>query len=123
MAERQRADYIDVAPTYLKEPLQKNGSLVLSDRRIECNGTITPLKADYITDCIQYFNNKDVDHPIFIVIGNSPGGCVSAGFRILEAMQHSQAPVYVVLEELAVSMAAMITTLADKSYALSLIHI
>ena len=116
-AERQRADYVDVAPIYLKEPLQKDGSLVISDRRIEFNGVVTPWKANYVTDRIQYFNNKDANHPIFIVIGASPGGSVLAGFRILKAMGNSQAPVYVVVKELAASMAACITTLADRSYA------
>jgi ATP-dependent Clp protease protease subunit len=116
-AECQNINYADTAPIYLKEPLQKGGSLVISDRRIELNGCITPWKADYVTDRIQYFNNKDVSHPIFIVIESSPGGSVRAGACILKAMENSQAPVYVVVKGCAASMAALIATLADKSYA------
>ena len=116
-AERQRADYIDVAPVYLTEPLQAGKSLIISDRRIELNGCITPWKANYVTDRIQYFNNKDASNPIFIIIGSSPGGSVRAGADILKAMENSRAPVYVVVKGFAASMAALITTLADKSYA------
>jgi ATP-dependent Clp protease, protease subunit len=116
-AECQSINYADAAPIYLKEPLQKGGSLVISDRRIELNGLITPWKANYVTDRIQYFNNKDFSYPIFIVIESSPGGSVRAGACILKAMENSQAPVYVVVKGFAASMAALITTLADKSYA------
>ena len=116
-AKKKRAAYADGEPVYLKEPLQKGGSLVISDRCIQLNGVITPWKANYVTDRIQYFNNKDSSHPIFIVIGDSPGGSAMAGWRILKAMQNSQAPVYVVVKSFAASMAACITTLADRSYA------
>ena len=40
-----------------------------------------------------------------------------AGYRILKAMEGSEAPVYVVVKSFAASMAACITTLAEKSYA------
>ena len=116
-AKKKRAAYADGEPVYLKEPLQAGGSLVISDRRIELNGVITAWKANYVTDRIQYFNNKEDSHPIFIVIGDSPGGSAMAGWCILKAMQNSQAPVYVVVKSFAASMAACITTLADRSYA------
>ncbi len=116
-AERQRTKYANTAPVYLKDPLQAGGSLIISDRRIELNGCITPWKAQYIVDGIQYFNNKDASHPIFIVIDSSPGGALQAGSCILKAMENSQAPVYVVVKSFAASMAALITTLADQSYA------
>jgi ATP-dependent Clp protease, protease subunit len=116
-AELQRANYADIAPIYLTEPLQQGGTLVVSDRRIELNGCISPWKANYIVDRIQYFNNKDVSNPIFIVIESSPGGSVIAGSQILKAMENSQAPVYVVVQGFAASMAACIATLADRSFA------
>lgn len=116
-AKKQRAAYADGEAVYLKNPLQKNGSLVISDRRVDLNGAITPWKANYVTDRIQYLNNKDTRYPIFIVIDNSPGGSVEAGWCILKAMKNSQAPVYVVVKSFAASMAACITTLADRSYA------
>jgi ATP-dependent Clp protease, protease subunit len=116
-AELQRANYADIAPIYLAEPLQQGGTLIISDRRIELNGCISPWKANYIVDRIQYFNNKDVSNPIFIVIESSPGGSVIAGSQILKAMENSQAPVYVVVQGFAASMAACIATLADRSFA------
>ncbi len=108
---------IDVNASYLDQPLQKDGSLIISDRRIELNGVITPWKANYIIDTIHYLNNKNPRFPIFLVIGYSPGGSVLSGSRILEAMHKSKSPVYVVIKEFAASMSAIITTLAKKSYA------
>ncbi|MEL6412752.1 MAG: ATP-dependent Clp protease proteolytic subunit [Bacteroidota bacterium] len=114
---KEHGKYIDKAPVYTKEPLQGDGTLVLSDRCITLNGVINAWKATYVVDCIQYFNNKDQEHPIFIMIEHSPGGSIMAGMRILKAMENSQAPVHVVVKSFAASMASCITTLADKSYA------
>ena len=100
-----------------ENPLKENGTLVISDRRIPLNGLITTDTADYITSRIQYWNNKDRKLPIFIVIDASPGGSVMAGYRILKAMESSDAPVHVVVKSFAASMAAAITTLATESYA------
>ena len=116
-AKKKRANYADGGAVYLKEPLQKDGTLVISDRRIDFNGYISPWKANYVTDRIQFFNNQNTNYPIFIVIEDSPGGSVQAGFRILKAMEKSQAPVYVVVKGFAASMAAVITTLAENSCA------
>ena len=60
---------------------------------------------------------QSTEHPIFIVIDSSPGGSVWSGYRILKAMEGSEAPVHVVVKSYAASMAAIITTLAEHSYA------
>jgi ATP-dependent Clp protease protease subunit len=91
--------------------------LVISDRRIPLNGPIWGGTADHVQQRIDYFNNQNSEYPIFIVIDYSPGGSVMAGYRILKAMEGSQAPVYVVVRSFAASMAAAITTLAEKSFA------
>lgn len=104
------------APAYPKEPLQGK-KLVLSDRTIALNGVITSKTADSIADRIAYYNNRDAEAPIFIVIDDSPGGSVMAGYKILKAMHGSKAPVYVVVKSFAASMAACITTQAKKSFA------
>jgi len=101
---------------YVKEPF-KDGVLTISDRRILLNGVIHTGSADYVTERIHYFNNQSKEYPIFMVIDSSPGGSIMAGFRILKAMEESDAPVYVVVKSFAASMAACITTLAEKSYA------
>ncbi len=116
-AQDKREVYADFKPVYLKRPLREDGILVVSDRRIPLNGMITPNTADFVTSRIQYWNNKDRELPIFIVIDSSPGGSVMAGYRILKAMESSDAPVHVVVKSFAASMAAGITTLAEESYA------
>ncbi len=113
----KRSQFADSKPVFLKTPLKENGTLVVSDRRIPLNGLITTGTADFITSRIQYWNNKDRELPIFIVIDASPGGSVMAGYRILKAMESSDAPVHVVVKSFAASMAAAIATLAKESYA------
>jgi ATP-dependent Clp protease protease subunit len=73
--------------------------------------------ADDICARIDYYNNKSTEWPIFLVIDDSPGGSVMAGYKILKSMESSTAPVYVVVKSFAASMAAAITTLAPRSYA------
>jgi ATP-dependent Clp protease protease subunit len=102
-------------PTYLKSPFQ-DGILTVSDRRISLNGPIFGGVADYVTERIHYYNNKSAE-PIFIVVDKCPGGSVMEGYRIVKAMQASQAPVHVVVKSYAASMAAVITALAQRSYA------
>ena len=112
-----RDNFADNKPVYLENPLQEDNILVISDRRIAFNGPVTSHSADHICDRIHYYNNKDKKLPIFIVINDSPGGSVMAGYRILKAMEGSDAPVYVVVKSFAASMAATIATLAEESYA------
>ncbi len=115
--EQKQQYFAKTKATYLDDPLLENGTLVISDRRIPLNGVISYETANFITERIAFFNNLDSNKPIFIVIDASPGGSVMAGFRILKAMEGSKAPVYTVVKSFAASMAAGITTLADKSYA------
>lgn len=103
-------------PDYSAEPFQ-NGRLTISDRRITLNGPIYFGVADYITERIHFYNNESSVKPIFLVIDQSPGGSLVAGWRIVKAIEASQAPVKVVLKSFAASMAATIVTLADESYA------
>ena len=100
---------------YDLEPF-KDGALYISDRRIALNGAVTYDLAEQVTTRINYYNNLSTNFPIFIVIDASPGGSVAAGETILKSMQGSKAPVYVVVKSFAASMAAVITSLADKSY-------
>ncbi|QTN33454.1 ATP-dependent Clp protease proteolytic subunit [Akkermansiaceae bacterium] len=113
----KRETYADSKPVYLKNPLREDGVLVISDRRIPLNGMIGESTADYVTSRIDFWNNRDKELPIFIVIDACPGGSVMAGYRILKAMEASAAPVHVVVKSFAASMAACITTLAEESYA------
>lgn len=111
-----RSYAVGKAPAYPKDPLVGK-KLVLSDRTIGLNGVITQKTADSVADRIAYYNNRDAEAPIFIVIDDCPGGSVMAGYMILKAMHGSTAPVYTVVKSFAASMAACITTLSKKSYA------
>ncbi|HMN97344.1 MAG TPA: ATP-dependent Clp protease proteolytic subunit [Phycisphaerales bacterium] len=93
-------------------------TLWVSDRRIALNGPIVSGTADFVCDRIDFFNNQSQSDPIFIVIDNSPGGSVMEGYRIVKAIETSPAPVHVVVKSFAASMAAIITSLAQHSYAL-----
>ncbi len=101
-------------PVYTDRPF-RDGKLIISDRRIPLNGPIRYGSSEYVTERINYFNNISTQ-PIFIVIEDSPGGSSSEGYAILKAMESSKAPVYVAVKSYAASMAAIITTLAERSY-------
>lgn len=116
--EEESRNYAMSDPVYLAEPLQGR-KLVMSDRRISLNGPISMRTADNVVARINYFNNRDAKLPIFLVIDDSPGGSVMAGYKIVKAMQGSQAPVHVVVKSFAASMAACIATVAKHSYAYS----
>ena len=100
---------------YPLEPLA-GGVLRISDRRIPFNGIVDETLAKFVCDRIAFYNALDKKAPIFIVIDRSPGGSVMSGYQILQAMESSQAPVYVVVKGYAASMAAIITTMAKQSY-------
>ncbi len=102
-------------PKYLKDPLV-DGVLYISDRRIAFNGAVTEQLADYVCTRIAFYNNQSSEFPIFIVVDNSPGGSVAAGYLIQKAMAASKAPVHVVVKGFAASMTAVICTLAERSY-------
>ena len=93
-----------------------NGTLRISDRRIPFNGPVTDQLATFVCDRIAFYNAQSPTDPIFIVIDNSPGGSVMSGYQILRAMRTSRAPVYVVVKTYAASMAAVVTTLAERSF-------
>ena len=101
--------------SYPKDPLV-DGVLHISDRRIPFNGRVTDELAQFVCGRIAFYNAVDADAPIFLVIDRNPGGSVMAGYMILQAMETSKAPVYVVVKGYAASMAAIITTLAQRSF-------
>jgi len=101
--------------TYPKDPLI-DGVLHISDRRIPFNGVVNDRLARDVTSAIAFYNAQDSEAPIFIVIDRSPGGSVMSGYMILQAMETSKAPVYVVVKGYCASMAAIVTTLAQRSF-------
>jgi ATP-dependent Clp protease, protease subunit len=120
LSRREKTEILrDLVPDeqkYVLEPFQ-DGVLLVSDRRIALNGIIVQSVADHIAERIDYYNNQNTEYPIFLIIDYSPGGSVMAGYKILKAMDGSKAPVCVVVKSFAASMAAVITTMANRSYA------
>ncbi len=114
--EEKWRDAINTPVPYTDQPF-KDGVITVSDRKIDLNGPIMSGSASYVCDRIDYFNNQDRTKPIFVVIDNSPGGSVMQGYRILKAIETSDAPVHVIVKSFAASMAATIATLAPHSYA------
>ena len=100
---------------YPLEPFT-DGVLRISDRRIPFNGIVDETLAKFVCDRIAFYNALDKKAPIFIVIDRSPGGSVMSGYQILQAMESSQAPYYVVVKGYSASMDAIITTMAKQSY-------
>ncbi len=105
-----------ISSDYLLDPFQQQ-QLFISDRRIALNGNIVAETADEITRYIHYYNNQNTEYPIFLVIDRCLGGSVMEGARIVEAMRNSKAPVYVVVKSVTASMGAVITALAERSFA------
>lgn len=119
MERAQKAEWESQAnkpQEYLTEPFV-DGKLIVSDRRIYLDGPIYPGVASYLSERINYFNNKEATYPIFLIIDRCAGGSVMEGAKILKAMDASQAPIYVVVKSFAASMGAVITSLADQSFA------
>ena len=113
--EQGSRNLVETPAEYLKEPFV-DGTLYISDRRIDFNGPVTQALAEHVIERLYFYNNQSPEYPIFIVIDDSPGGSAFAGYQILKAMESSKAPVYVVVKGMAASMAAIVTTLAPNSF-------
>ncbi len=95
-----------------------DGVLYISDRRVDLGEVILEGSAQYISERINFFNNQSTDEPIFLVIEDCVGGSVMEGFRIIKAIESSEAPVHVVAKSYAASMAATILARSENSYSL-----
>lgn len=78
------------------------------DRYIILYDIISNISADTIVSKIKAMNYLNSKKPITIEI-NSPGGDVSCGFSIINAIEQSKAPVHTVISGQCCSMAALIS--------------
>ena len=102
---------------YLNNPFNEElQRLTLSDRQIVVNGPINHQSANFVTERVNFYNNKSETLPIFLML-TSPGGSVIKGYQIIQSINNSPAPVYVVVKEFVASMAAIITASAKYSFA------
>ena len=68
-------------------------SRLLKDRIIFVTQEIEPNMASIIVAQLLYLDSEDSSKPIHMYI-NSPGGYVTAGFAIIDAMRLVKAPIY-----------------------------
>ena len=103
---------------YLENPLGEDGVLILSDRQINVGLVINQEAADLVSHLIDFYNNdeKHRKYPIFLIFDECWGGRCDCMFDIINKMQQSKSPVYVVVKRAAYSAAAVITTCAEKSF-------
>jgi len=86
---------------YYFKILNKNRYILLYDEITNCS-------ADIVVSKIKAMNFLNKKIPIIIEL-NSPGGDVSCGFSIINAIEQSQAPIYTIISGQSCSMAAMIS--------------
>lgn len=84
----------------------------LSLGMINLTGEITPEKADLIVNQMLYLDKNGID-PIILMI-DSPGGSVSAGFKIYDTINSVSARVRTVATGLAASMAAFLLAAGSR---------
>ena len=74
---------------------------------------ITNCSADLVVSKIKAMNILDNKKPIIIEL-NSPGGEVSCGFAIINAMEQSKAPIHTIISGQVCSMSALISVVGKK---------
>jgi len=87
------------------------------DRIILLHEAITPESMSVVTAQLMFLNAKDSTLPIHLYIC-SPGGSVTDGFAIIDAMNLIEAPVYTYAMGLVASMGALIFLCGSKRYML-----
>ena len=104
---------------YLKNPLTKDGDLILSDRQIKFGLIVDEEEGRNAERLIDFYNN-DPEHkgyPIFLIFENGCyGGLCNVMQSLINKMLRSESPVFVVVKKFAYSAAAVITTCAVNSF-------
>ncbi len=121
------SNYIVAQSHYPDNPLGEDGILNISDRQVLLNGVITNNKADLVVKTISFFNRKNSNRPIFLIMDMNLGGNIYAGLKICNAITRTRdeiknktkAPVFVVIQSAALSMGAVIAAAAERSYAMA----
>jgi ATP-dependent Clp protease, protease subunit len=88
-------------------------SRLLRERIIFLGGQVHDDMANTIIAQLLFLESEDPKKPISIYV-NSPGGSVSAGFAIIDTMNHIKPKVSTVCVGMAASMGAMILSSGDK---------
>ncbi|KAI6654827.1 ATP-dependent Clp protease, proteolytic subunit [Oopsacas minuta] len=96
-------------------------SRLLKDRIICLTGAVSDPVSSVLVAQLLYLQSESPTKPINMYI-NSPGGSVTAGLAIYDAMQYINAPVYTWCIGQAASMGAIILSAGEKGHRHSLPH-
>ncbi len=88
-------------------------SRLLMERYVFISGVVNSKMADVIVAELLFLQKEDPSKPITIYI-DSPGGDISAGFAIIDALNHISCPIITVASGLCASMGALILMCGDK---------
>lgn len=97
-------------------PIQLNEMVedfLLRTRRLMLVGEIDEFVSANICSHLQMLSSSKA--PIYLYI-NSPGGCMSSGYAIVDQMLACRAPVYTIVRGLAYSMGAIIAAYGQKGH-------
>jgi len=86
--------------------------ILVRTRRLLLTGEITESVSAHICSYLQVFSL--VDKPIYMYI-NSPGGCLSSGYAIIDQMLATPCPIVTIVRGQANSMGAMIAAYGTKN--------
>lgn len=110
------------------EEISKKSSLpnklemeILLSRRIFLSDAVTQESANDIIKKLWYLEAKDPGKEILLII-NSPGGAVDAGFAIWDQVKMLKSPVKTLITGLAASMGSILSLVADKGNRLATFH-
>lgn len=88
---------------------------LIKTRRLLLVGMIDEVVAAYICSYLQTFSSMNDKEPIYLYI-NSPGGCLSSGYAIIDQMSACRCPVYTIIRGLAHSMGAIIAIFGQEKH-------
>lgn len=92
-------------------------------RRLYLNNEVDEIVIDSLVYMIMKYNREDIGKPIserkpIILYINTPGGSVSDGFGLIDAMIASKTPIYTVNQASCYSMGFLIFLAGDKRYSM-----
>jgi len=97
-------------PIVLNELVEE---FLVKTRRLLVVGEIDEVLSSHICSYLQLFSLRP--HPVYMYI-NSPGGCLSAGYAIIDQMLACRCPIYTIVRGQGHSMGAIIAAFGAKGH-------
>ncbi len=112
--EEQKKDMAIEIPMILDDVAE---DLLVRTRRLLLVGEINEVVSTHICSYLQVLSLKK--DPVFMYI-DSPGGCISAGYAIIDQMMSCRCPIYTIVRGKAHSMGAIIAAYGTKGHRYSM---